>query len=276
MSSSRDAKRKRHSTKKRRSIRSSRSDHTLRKDKNNGNTMSSKRRSNRSDGNSAVFSLKRRGLNINLSATPIKSLTKNTKKARTKPTDTTDITKSDVEPYNFILESQYKKSVNSRYRKRISAPIILPNSTTTPSISSMSTTTTTSTTTVTPTPNTPYYPNIANYNGVSNHSVTNSHRSSNKSNKTKKHKKRKKKKNRHKRYNDNDIENCNGHNDSHNDNDNSSNHTLKTNSNSNSNSNSNANTNYQETQIMQKPSSRNIVNNYSTKSITHSIQFNNE
>ena len=103
-------------------------------------------------------SKKRRGLNINLSATPIKSLTKNTRKARSKPTlNTRDITKNlnNNQIYNFVITNDKKNKssnrINARYRKRISAPIILPKSTT-PSanleyISKNNT------------PNTPYYSN---------------------------------------------------------------------------------------------------------------------
>eukprot|EP01083_Nonionella_stella_P054794 144619_1 len=82
---------------------------------------------------------KRHGLNINLSATPIKSLSKNTKRAQTKPAlNTIDISYNN-ERHNFVSNNNYNKqrksysiskSKRSRFKKRISAPIILPTSTT--------------------------------------------------------------------------------------------------------------------------------------------------
>jgi len=114
------------------------------------------------------LSVKRRGLNINLNATPIESLAKNTKKARSKPApNTMDITRNSDKSYNFVSTHYNKKrksrSRSSRFKKRISAPIILPTSTT-PSLSTISGSVTANISHNTP--NTPYYNNYSNGDGV--------------------------------------------------------------------------------------------------------------
>lgn len=280
--------------------------------------------------------LKRRGLNINLSAAPIQSLSKNTAKARSKPTlSTRDMARTlHSKPYEYATEHMPNAKVSTplshslarrakhrhthhqlsthskpskhilmnmnmnvtstysaRYKKRISAPIILPCSTTQlqheSTIQQHGGGVTVTTLEPLNTPNTPYYSNIGTPQYVE-HPVTAAaaaaaaHKASSSKKKSKKHKhikykvsnnKRRKSRSReqyeershspahaHAHYQVQGVKEKEATQCSSND----SNNTLTTNSNSNSNS----STSSQET-ITQKHD-KNIT--YSTKSITHSSE----